>query len=378
MSTISAEILQSLGLAAHQAAGSDLEWQKVAERLEGVFDADGVALFTPPPQSTTRELWAISGSSRASAAEYEQTWWQHDPWRLQHERRSEVVHAGFVLRGDALVARRELERTAFFNEFAKTNRICRLLSCCVEDDFGGARRRTHLSIFRGHDRPDFGDEECQVLSALLPTLRGAVRSHWALRSVASSPRLVEAALDAIPQGVFVVTVDWKVQYANALAASHLERGTEAVRVSAGRVMRIGHLAVPALGQLMASAVKGFAPSVQVAWSVGGRRHTTRVCVRRLAVEAAASGFHDDSFVVVFDSFDPGADFTQRLSDFCSLHRLTVAQRALLLELSRGHTVKGAAAKCDVSVTTARTQVRRMLLRTGESRLPNLLFRIAQG
>lgn len=98
-------------------------------------------------------------------------WYQfRDPMTaaLRHCRRATPV--------DAVLPRRELERTEFYNDFLARDGLHHGINLFIFDADGPAGRDLgDLRIWRARHRPDFGQREVDILDALEPFLRDALR-----------------------------------------------------------------------------------------------------------------------------------------------------------------------------------------------------------
>jgi DNA-binding CsgD family transcriptional regulator len=374
MDTLSLDDLRAVSLHAHQAAGDTVAWGSVSERLAHLFQADGAVVFTPPTPSSPVLLWADSGASTSSRQAYTTRWWTKDPWRLEHERQRQVVTEGFVMLGRQLVSREHLERTEFYTDFGRVHDVCDVVALCIDDDYEQGPR-VHLSLVRGDKRPAFDATIERHLRVLQPMLRGAVRSHWAMQGTRNAGEAVEGTLDALPKAALLLSADYRVLYANRVAALHMQSQTRPIGVSGNRLVVLGQYDVSDLSRLVASAMRGLTHSLPLHWSDATGVHRSTVYLARLD-ERTAHSIYANAILVIVDSISPAADRARRLDEFCALHRVSTAQKAILIHVATGVTVEVAADRCGVSINTARTHVRRLLVRTGESSLADLVRRVA--
>ena len=97
-------------------------------------------------------------------------WFQHrDPMtaELRRRRRATLV--------DAVIPRRVLERTEFYNDFLARDGLHHGVNMFVfGGDVPGERDLGDLRIWRARHRPDFGQRDLDVLDALCPFLRRAL------------------------------------------------------------------------------------------------------------------------------------------------------------------------------------------------------------
>ncbi|MXP64570.1 hypothetical protein E0493_14555 [Roseomonas sp. M0104] len=160
-----------------------------------------------PPGTRATALYAIDPDI---LAEYETDWLRHDPRVAVALRQPRGV-----LSFNRLCPPRDFARSMFWNEFGR-RRISgsgfHTLSASVTepDDTIGV-----LSVHRPQGGEPFGAEEEAFLAALYPHLRGALQAESRLRLAQARAAVLEAGLEALPQGIAVIGRHGRLLHANA-------------------------------------------------------------------------------------------------------------------------------------------------------------------
>jgi DNA-binding CsgD family transcriptional regulator/PAS domain-containing protein len=334
----------------------------LAETLGGV--APGVYLTD---LGTDANLFhAVSGLDPTWGTAYETHFKRCDP-RRPHIR---TLAAGSVFCGSALLPDAELVRSEFYNDFLRPQGFFHILGAVAlkrPDAMGVVR------VIRPRSARPFGERERAVLRTLVPHISRALRLHEQL--LLADLRRAEAAeiLDRLPVGVLLLDAAGCLVSANSVAEELLRSGTglragrDGMRASLpGETARLRQLIDEALGN---------APSDQ---SSDGIMSLTRppplrplhVLVAPLRGGSLRQATRTAAAVVfVTDPERPAATSPEQLQRWLGL---TPAEGALVAELLCGRRVDEAAVALHISTHTARTQLKRVLAKTGTGRQPELL------
>lgn len=150
------------------------------------------------------------------------------PWGRRRPART--VPDGHVLTGEDVLPHSELRKTEYYADFARPNGLTRVLVGMV----GPIDRRCGVVVNRTDRQGNFDREDAELLSALLPHVRRAlkIRERWVLAGQAQGAAL--DALDRLPFGVILVDGDGTVCHANTRARTLLAR-QDGIATSSGRV-----------------------------------------------------------------------------------------------------------------------------------------------
>ncbi len=196
-----------------------------------------------------------------------------------------------------------------------------------------------------------------------------------LLSRARATASLGAAVAAAGFGVFLLTGDCRVVFANAKAEDLIRRGI-GLRYERGRLAATS----PALAaRLRALAGQGARPD-RADGDIGGTlelpcgeyRPPLVAYVIPLAANRTVSIFNIDRPSAAVFVVDPTADFGAQIRRFAARFGLTAAETRVLAEIIAGNGLVAAAAKLKISAETARTHAKRILAKTGTARQTELI------
>jgi DNA-binding CsgD family transcriptional regulator len=187
---------------------------------------------------------------------------------------------------------------------------------------------------------------------------------------ATSPRSIcERTLDLLPQPVWLVQSDMRVDHQNLAACS--PPWSDAASIVQQRLNRLGDLDAKDL--LAAIAQAQLAPQARssqpLGLEVGGRLR--RAELRTVPLMPAGAVCAERQFMLVLEmSGEPGDEAW--LDHLCRHHRITPAERRVMQRLMRGDTPREMTGGLNVSYATVRTHLRSLYAKTGCRRQAELV------
>jgi len=190
-----AEVLQTVDRYASRLAPCDLAVPALTDRPSGSVVLEGVS----------RDYLE---SYRRHAGE--------DLSRLAHLQQR---HRGAV-RLSEFVSRRELERTAIWNEVMRPHRIRHVMTMCLLEN---ARIVAVLKLIRSGSGRDFSIAERDVLALAAPHVRQAYANAEAIAGLTQEARRLPEVADRLPIGVLIAKDSGQVVYQNRVAEAWCAR-----------------------------------------------------------------------------------------------------------------------------------------------------------
>lgn len=328
------------------------------------------AVYVTDRATGANRFHVVSGHDPAWGGAYE-AYFKHRDLRRG---RIEELPGDSVFVGSALVPDRELVGSEFYNDFLHPQGFFHLLGAVP---WKTAETVAVVRVIRPRSAAPFGASDLGLFRRILPHLSRALRLHQ--RLVVAEQRRDESVglLDRFPTGVLLLDAAGHMVASNRTGEALLSAGVGL------RATREGlRAAVPgetaALQRLVARAATAAAdePSDGV---LNITRPPPHRALNLLVAPLRGGPLRADvtrAAVVVFVT-DPersppvSADAMQRWLG------LTPAEAALVLELLRGLRVEEAADVLHITTNTARTQLKRALVKTGTGRQAELL-RLALG
>lgn len=263
----------------------------------------------------------------------------------------------------------EYRRSEIYNDYARPQDLFH--QCCAilahKGNYSAA-----ISFMRPEREGEYGDEHVQLLSLLAPHMRQAFQLHNMLRHLEASNDGLSVALDRSETAVFLLDGIGRLQRAN-------EAGYKLLSDGDALVLRNG-----CLRPWQAADAAGFERLVKLACvtgagcsgSPGGLMLLHRKEGRPLHCEMVP--FHSDS---LFHGVDPAGilfvhkpdgKMSSRAPALRALYKLTPTEARLSDLLAHGLELREAADHMHVSFETARSQLKKVLAKTGTNRQTELI------
>lgn len=260
-------------------------------------------------------------------------------------------------------------RDEFYQDFLIPQGFRYVIGACLHR---GANDSIYVAFNHGAGRADFTDHEHRYFAQYIGHLRRVMHSLFAHAPVAAA-LASERALQSLDVGVMALDENARPIYCNRLAES-LVGGDLRGELCAGALAEGGALAT--LFRRLQSV--GRAPTIELRASAGatplfvsGVRTRTRAAADGSAIDTDAYLGRLQPEVVLVFSLGKNRTVVPP-SELMHIFGLSAAEARLAHALGGGMTVNDYADLYCVSVATARTQLRAVLLKTGESRQQDLV------
>jgi DNA-binding CsgD family transcriptional regulator/PAS domain-containing protein len=282
-----------------------------------------------------------------------------------------MMPTGAVRTQAMLIPDSELYETRFYREWIKPQGFLDNIAFKVlhTDQRIGA-----WAAHRVEGQPRYGDADVRLVSLLSPHICRAIKISDALNLKTIASDALEATLDALTAGVYLIDSLGRVTYMNGVAQRQTRSG-HVLRLESNHLSPLDGVARTALTKAIDDAIAdeaanpdtGFSlavPSREGAGLVATVLPLNRGVRRNLCntLTAMAAIFIQDPFVA--PPF-PGEAFAK-------LYNLTGSELRVLLALAPGLSVKEAAAMLGIGETTAKTHLQHIYDKTGTSKQTELL------
>lgn len=366
--------LTGVVIAASAAASDPSRWDRMLMALRERFGATATAIFAQPEGPGRASALSVTWNlPEGSMQVYLDRWVPEDPWFA-------VARRVPMTSGDCYIGRElcdwaVLERTDFYNEFAKSqgDGVRGLLALLVDDGRqpGGAPL-TFLSLYRAPGCEEFTPDDRRALRAIHAPLQMALRAHCTLGALRQERRAADAALDVVDRPILVLDRNGRVLHANVAAMVGPARDRW-LAIRGGRLVGLTSAAPDAMPMLLRQATSG---CVQVArlWrpmTPGSVRCAVVRFVPLAEDHACRLAWPDGAMLLLIDEPAPDVD-AHRAAALALHHRLTAAESRVLTQLADGLGVADIAAANGVSVHTVRTHLKHLFEKTGTGRQSDLI------
>ncbi len=372
--------------------GVKIDQQQVLGLVDLLYEA-AVAPSTWP--RFLQELTATVGAETATLALHDvkhhagQTLWQFgvDPEyaRLYEHYAHQNVYmiaaaphlkTGFIHRGEDAVSDHEVMRTEFFNDYMKRIGTLHNVGCCILQE---RSLSAMLVVNRRIGRTSFSAAEMALLRTLLPHLQRATLVQQRLEGAELQSRTALDALDRLPIGIFLLNQSGSVVFQNATASAILSDGdglklhreglaaaipaeTAALRRLVGRVSGERSLRCTEI-------------VLQISRPSGRRGFLVVAAPAPIAVRGAMPSDVPRTILFVSDP-EHGVDTPSEL--LTHLYGLTPTEAHIAVLLAQGLRSDTIAETIGITLSTARTHVKRILSKTDTGTQSALVRIILQG
>lgn len=274
---------------------------------------------------------------------------------------SDAMVPGAVFTSSMLYPDSRLKSTEYWSGWLRHVDVFYVVGGILHDD---AHSRTKVSFVRPENRPPFDTEERRLLESVAPHLRRSIQSHKRLARAHALLAPLLHTLDEIADGVALLRCDGELVHLNACARELLQPQGP-VRVQGSRLefrspelaAQVQALTGPAGSAARAGVVDFLLP--------GPEGEPLQAALLRLHENVAGPG-HLALFIKRRGGAGLPADTLRRL------YKLTAAEADLAQALAQGSTAGDHAQARGVSIHTARTQLKSVLMKLGVNRQVDLV------
>ena len=331
----------------YEAAIDDDRWPDFCKLIGKAAGIEDIAVWLTEDGRITE--FSVVDTWRALQQSYSEYFSRIDPWAASIKRApSERVMLGYEhMRED------ELLKTEFYNDFARPGGMFRPMGmrlqlapgtfATIGSDLPAAKRR-----FEESDKPRF--------QTLMPYVRNALKLR--LRVNRQAHRIEAAMLDLLAFGVILCDAVGQVSFANVAAETLVRRGA-GITLGRGIVKAL----LPAEGRILSALVKDAAsggPGGAMCLS-GGETGPTIALVTPLARRPDGDRGVGYAMLSLRPAWD-GPAFDEAMLE--RLFGLSPAQAQIALALFNGQSPEEIATERGVRITTLRSHLAEIFLRTG--------------
>jgi len=355
----------------HAGSFSANAWQPIIREVLREVEGDSALLLRMPssPNGTTESRpWAVLEQfDPTSWAAYAKEWFRHDVW-FYGAQRTGRIRSGCVSVDEQLVERRSFLASPFFNDFACHANIDRMVNVCLAD----ARSRTGvaaLSLYRNPGKEAFSPADVKLLNHLARHLAVAARNLFHVQSIRFSDALRCQALDAVTAAVFAIDSSGHMILTNRM-------GEELIRQARWVCHHNGALlpgeSLRELSIFRNALHRAAANGVGSRFIVTDAATNTQALIVAAPVTPTSDTDRWPNGVATLIWVTPISTPEDTACDMALLFVLTGAEQHLLRRLILGDDLRDAATALNVSIHTARAQLKSVFRKTGRRSQGQLL------
>jgi DNA-binding CsgD family transcriptional regulator len=343
-------------------------WELVLSSLASHLSARG-GVFHARSERAGFAFGTTTGLDQSSLKEYADYFYSVNPLNTPLSR----IPVGVATPDHLLIPRREIERTEFFNDYARTHDVAGSITLVLARD---THQEVSFGIVRDVRSDLFTLEQVSFVQRLGPHILRAVSLNRRLAALVDERGALEGALDRLQAAILLLDEKGAIHHCNCAATELLKEGDGIASVQ---------------GRLVATSAKSqahFAELVRAAANPrrgrGGssfllRKRSARPLFARVMPFGQRSDFWLSSPIVraiVFIS-DPDRSNGDAIAEVMDLYGLTPSEKKFLSELLAGSTVQEAADALNITRATGRNRLARIMAKTDTNRQGELLQLIHQ-
>ncbi|MCE3261236.1 MAG: hypothetical protein K0R43_315 [Pseudoduganella sp.] len=341
------------------------------------FDAESAFLFTSHSDTSPDAILLSQNMDPATVANFAGHWAQEDIWADAARARG-LMHRGVVVTDDELVTKERLHRSRFYNEFGAAARMGSMLGSILFDgrEPGGDIPFTNLCWYRPPGKDSFSKDDKQLLATLLPHLQQGLTLQWQMQRT----RLHDLATGYAGVGAPLASIvlDWsgRIATCNTRAEALLAGSRALLRCKDRHLLSLGQQSAPSLADALARCRATHRP-VPMLVREDGSGELFRATLNALPADAEThfGVFGRPCCLLLIEL--PRDDMRETLQLAGQLYGLTGAEVEVLTGLVNGLSAEQVAQLKGRSIATVRTQVRCLLLKTGNERQSDLVRMLAR-
>lgn len=235
-----------------------------------------------------------------------------------------------------------------------------------------SRKAVYIGVHRPRASGPFSAQERQCLEFFSPHLRRAVRLMGSLNQMELALHQARAALDTLPFGVWLVDQKLHCDWLNRSAEDAVRTGAFGLKLHCDHLLLSNAMEAQQLTLAVNAVTRGIRQVETVRLGMTGASLMLMAC-GNLPDSHPLSGPHSQGLLVfLMDPERPIEPDTERLRN---LYALTPAEIRLLVQLLYGQDLQNASRALEISIHTARCQLKAAMQKVGVSRQTELLRKL---
>jgi len=361
-------VIDNIILRIHAAPLEPHGWNAVAKDLLALCRAERAVMLRVGLTPAVKPWSLPLEFDPAALNEYALHWAPLDLLYLETLRQGRIK-AGVVSTEDQVIDRGEYLSSPYFNEFLLRHDIERQINVCLTEPLPRlGLGPSAVTLYRGIGKEAFGPAEAGILQCLAPHISIAARTTWRLEQLKLNDPIFRGALDTINEALVLVDAKGKLIFSNSAAENYIRRG-EWVTVTDGQLTTATEVIEASTFTLALAKLGNGIGNTVLLTSSTTRKRLILVTVP-ISREMNIHGARDlVAGIVWLVSSEIEMSPANRLA---KLFELTRAEERLLQRLVAGDSLQGAAAVLQVSIHTARNQLKAIFRKTGRRTQGQLL------
>ena len=360
----------------YAAPGTAGGWQTFLESLRCALDGSAASFISHRLNSHQGNITVNAHADPGALRLYNEHWGAADPWA--YSPKLERVSGQAVVVGDELLPHRDVQRTAYYQDFARRYDIVRTVAGMVE-----ARPDvlSVISINGSERRGPFGEREVALLQPIVPHVRQALQLHRRLSAADAATDDFASVINTSRRAVFLIAAGGRIVFMNQ-AASALTAMRDGLTVERHELWASRIADTRRLRALIAAAIEtakgtGIGAGGTLVLGRPSDKRPLIVLVCPVARQRAVVPGVESASAVVFVT-DPDLSDVPDEGTLCALFGLTMAEAKLTCLLARGLTLQEAGDRLALRRETIRSRLKTIFEKTRTHRQADLVRLVLSG
>ncbi|MDB6043090.1 MAG: putative Transcriptional regulator, LuxR family protein [Gammaproteobacteria bacterium] len=352
----------------YAAAADPALWPVFLERFAEDVSGSTTSLFAYSAEKRSGSVMASARFDPADAHKYNEYYAGIDCWGTHG---GHLITPGAVFLGQQLCPDGVLERSEFYADFLRPMHTFHEFCGVIAVDASAA---FVIACLRPKERGPFDDSDTLLLKTLMPHLQRALSLQQRIAALEASAASAVDVLDTLPYGVVLISADVKVLLVNRFAQAIIAKN-DGLTISGSNLCTRRTADTLSLQRLIHESV---ATSLGRGLRAGGTMNVLRPSQRR-SFHVLVTPLHlrpilpsaQQPAAVAFIS-DPECQLDTPVQALGHLFALSHAEARLAAVLVKGCSLREAAEELGVSLSTVRTQLKKLFEKTGTKRQSALI------
>lgn len=357
----------------YAAPGTPDGWPRFLENLRIAVDGSASSLLSQDLKSTQCSFAATTVVDPEPVRLYDTHWGSADPWA--HSPNSASLSRRRVVVGDELIAHRDLQRTAYYEDYARRYDIVRALVGVLDLN---PQSLSVISISGGERRRPFDEHDAAFLDLLVPHIGRAWHLHRRLIAASSAADDFATALDRFAHGVVLIDSKGRVLFMSR-EASRLAAMRDGLTVEHGELRAARPFETTRLRSIIAEAVATTSGAGSGAGGMlllgrpSGRRSFVLLVSPMPARRTLIAGIEKAAAIVFVTDPEQSVSLGEDAEDaFRALFGLTPAEAKLTRLIAAGCSLTAAGAQLGLRRETVRSRLKTIFAKTNTHRQAELV------
>lgn len=343
----------------YEASTKQESWPIFLNQLSDVTKGDFTTLFLQDLKSQKGNFAIAVRIDPQFSQSYAQHYSTRNVWLIQGK---EMMHEGNVLTSQMMCPDHVVRNSEFYSDWLHPQNLLH--------HFGGIILKedlltSNITVTRRESSPPFGKIEIALLQKLMPHLKRSLQIYRRFSQFEMERVVANEALNKLPMGIILVDLRSKILMINRSAQKILDKN-DGLSIDREGIRAANHRQTTILRSMIANATN---TTLGIATSTGGHIQIPRPSQLR-AFSVLISPLHCNKFALEGDHAaavllidDPEAGIETSEHRLRRLYGLTHCEAILAMLLLQGKSISQAASELEITLNTARTQLKSIFLKT---------------